>query len=476
MTSDLWPRDFDFGVATAGFQIEGGYNGPGEPRNNWAAWEDEGRVARAGVANRFWDDYERQLDLVVAMGLTSFRLSVEWTRVEPRPGDVDHAAVTRYRDILSAVRDRHLRPLVTLHHFTNPEWLGCDPWLNDEGWRRLAQWYDLAVQLFGDLCDTWITSNEINIFAFNTYMHGIFPPGRRNDFDATMTTIDHLLAAHVVGYQSIKQRQPHSVVATNNYSFSIYELDRLILDTLYAHHYNIGDAERDAWLQHRRDTHYDIVPAGRGIYRGPEEALRRWTARRVDTARALPTARNAVREATTPRLMDVAQLDYYAPTVAEHVTLPGHRTAGGRWPKLGRPLWDDRPDPAMFLAYVREAGQDQLPVWVVENGMCVRRDDRGAWPRRDGWTRERYLRENIGALVRARRLGVDVTGYWHWTLIDNFEWGSYQPRFGIHGLARDGTFLATDTAGDNVAGVYREIATGLREQDFRVVVEPAVAR
>ena len=126
----------------------------------------------------------------------------------------------------------------------------------------------------------------------------------------------------------------------------------------------------------------------------------------------------------------------------------------------------------MFLDYVREAGQDGLPVWVVENGMCVRRDERRVWPRLDGWTRERYLRENIGALVRARREGIDVQGYWHWTLIDNFEWGSYQPRFGLHGLHSDGSFLATDTSGDDVAGAYRSIANGLRAQDAGVVVEP----
>ncbi len=476
MTDALWPDTFEFGVATAGFQIEGGYNDVGQPRNNWAAWEDEGRVARAGAANRFWDEYEQQLDLVTAMGLSSFRLSIEWTRVEPQPGVLDESAIRRYRDILTAVQRRGLRALVTLHHFTNPEWLGRDPWLDDAGWRRLAGWYATAVELFGDLCTTWITSNEINIFSFNTYLHGIFPPGRRSDLSATMTTIDHLLAAHVLGYQAIKERQPNSVVATNNYSFSIYELDRMILDTLYAHHYGIGDSERVAWLQHRRDAHYDAVPGGVGVYAPLEAAARRYAARKIPLDAALPTTRAVLREVATPRVLDVAQLDYYAPTVAEHLTLPGHLTSGGRWRRVGRPLWDDRPDPAMFLAYVREAGQDGLPVWVVENGMCVRRDARGSWPRRDGWTRERYLRENIGALLRARRLGVDVQGYWHWTLIDNFEWGSYEPRFGIHGLSRDGRVLATDTAGDDVAAVYRSIVDGLRQQDFSVVTEPDVAR
>ena len=467
-----WPQTFQFGVATAGFQIEGGYNGPNQPRNNWADWEDSGRVAVSGTANSFWSDYERQLDLVVAMELDSFRMSIEWSRVEPAPGEIDESAVAHYRTILEAVRARGLRPLVTLHHFTNPAWLGTDPWLNDEGWRRLADCYELAVKRFGDLCTEWITSNEINIFAINTYFHGIFPPGRKNDFEATVATIDHLLAAHVVGYQRIKALQPESVVATNNYSFSIYELDRFLLDTLYAYHYAKTGEERLAWLRERRAAHYRQVPGGKGIYAPLEAYLRRLAAKRIPLETGFPTTEKVLRDATTPRLLDIAQLDYYAPTVAEHITLPGKKTAGGRWKKVGRPLWDDRPDPSMFLNYVREAGQDGLPVWVVENGMCVRRDERRVWSRLDGWTRERYLRENIGALVRARREGIDVQGYWHWTLIDNFEWGSYQPRFGLHGLHSDGTFLATDTSGDDVAGAYRIIATGLRVNDFNVVVEP----
>jgi beta-glucosidase/6-phospho-beta-glucosidase/beta-galactosidase len=467
-----WPENFDFGVATAGFQIEGGYNGPGQPRNNWAPWEDLGRVSRAGAATGFWDGFEDQLDLVVAMGLTSLRLSIEWTRVEPERGEFDPAAIGHYRRILEAVRARGLRPLVTLHHFTHPAWLGPDPWLDDHGWRALARWYEFAVTTFGDLCDTWITSNEINIFAINTYFHGIFPPGRRGDLAATMTTIDHLLAAHILGYQSIKALQPGSVVATNNYSFSIYELDRLILDTLHAHARGLDGVRRTDWLAERRAEHYARVPGARGAFAPLERALRALAARRIDLADALPVTRGLLASATTARLLDVAQLDYYAPTAAEHLTLPGHRTAGGRWWRLGRPLWDDRPDPEMFLAYLSEAGQDGLAVWVVENGMCVRRDARGSWPRRDGWTRERYLRENLGALVAARRRGVDVTGYWHWTLVDNFEWGSYQPRFGLHALDPTGRILASDAAGDDAAGAYRRIVTGLTGGDLSVVREP----
>jgi len=102
------PLDDGFlvGVAISGYQIEGGFNGDGEPHNNWAGWEDCGRVARSGPACDFWRRPEEALDRAAAIGCNAFRLSVEWARLEPRPGDFDDAALERYASILSACAAR----------------------------------------------------------------------------------------------------------------------------------------------------------------------------------------------------------------------------------------------------------------------------------------------------------------------------------------------------------------------------------
>src|SRR3954451_14212372 len=117
------------GVATAGAQCEGGFNGYGEPANNWVDWETTGRVERSGRNVDFWNRYPEHLDRAVAAGANGFRLSVEWPRVEPAEGVIDDTALDRYRAILDACHDRGLEPLVTLSHFTTPAWLGPDPWL-----------------------------------------------------------------------------------------------------------------------------------------------------------------------------------------------------------------------------------------------------------------------------------------------------------------------------------------------------------
>ncbi len=87
----LVPGDFLFGVATAGFQVEGGFNGPGEPANNWRSWERAGRVEASGNAVDFWNDPDASLDRAAALGCTSFRMGVEWARVEPAEGEIDRA-------------------------------------------------------------------------------------------------------------------------------------------------------------------------------------------------------------------------------------------------------------------------------------------------------------------------------------------------------------------------------------------------
>ena len=116
-------------MATSGYQIEGGFNGDGEPHNNWSGWEATGRVARSGLACDFWRQPAEALDRAAAIGCNAFRLSVEWARLEPRPGEFDDAALERYVEILAMCAARRLEPMVTLHHFTHPWWLGEEFWL-----------------------------------------------------------------------------------------------------------------------------------------------------------------------------------------------------------------------------------------------------------------------------------------------------------------------------------------------------------
>lgn len=461
------PAGFRFGVATAGFQIEGGYNGPGEPANNWHGWESTGRVEPSGIALDFWNRWEEHLDKAVAAGCDAFRLSVEWARVEPADGEVDDTALDRYRRILDGCRERGLEPLVTAFHFTHPAWLGEEFWLHPDAPERFARWAELLAGSLGDRCRHWVTINEINILALMSYALGAFPPGRRGAIGAAVRAIDHLLAAHVLAYGALKAARPDATVATNNWTASIYELDRLLTDVLLARRNGIGRHDLKPWLEERRrEFHAAIGP--RDL---KERLLRRFAAANVMLDQALPRAVAAVYASPHECTLDQTQIDYYSPYIGDHLQLPGMPTAGGRnWEPVPK-LWDDPVNPPGLTQFLRLNTEPGLPVWVVENGLCNRVVRGVAHPRRDGWTRERYLTENLAAVVDAIDAGVPVGSYFHWTLADNYEWGSYEPRFGLYGIDRERgvRWLDTDAMGGDAAGAFRRIAEGLRAGDRSVV-------
>jgi beta-glucosidase len=461
------PDDFRFGVATAGFQVEGGYNGPGEPANNWAAWERAGRAEVSGIACNFWNRYEEHLDLAAATGCNAFRLSVEWARVEPREGEIDTTALERYAAILDACTERGLEPMVTLHHFTHPEWLGEDFWLRTDAPERFAAWAELVARHLGGRCRTWVTLNEINVWPLATYLLGAFPPGRIGATGPMVRALDHMLCAHVLAYGALHTARPDAIVGTNNYCMSAYELDRLLTDVLLARSHGVGRHDLGAWLAERRRLFYeDLGPGGLR-----ERAARRFAAAAIRLDQALPRAVAAVYASPHACTLDTIQIDYYAPDLGGHVRLPGHRTAGGRNWRPARALWDDPVEPAGLTHWARRCAEPDLPLWVVENGLCNRVVRGRSYPRRDGWTRVGYLTAHLGALVDAIDAGVPVGAYFHWTLLDNYEWGSYEPRFGLYGVDRErgARVLPTDSMGADAAGAYRRIIEGLRAGDRSVV-------
>src|SRR5207248_2503900 len=144
----------------------------------------------------------------VAAGCAAFRLSVEWARVEPAEGAVDDTALDRYAAILDACGERGLEPLVTLHHFTHPAWLGEEFWLSVDAPERFAAWAALAAGRLADRCRQWVTLNEINVLALQSYLTGVFPPGRRAATGATVRALDHLVSAHVLAYGAVRARRP----------------------------------------------------------------------------------------------------------------------------------------------------------------------------------------------------------------------------------------------------------------------------
>jgi beta-glucosidase len=170
-----FPDGFLWGAATAAHQNEGM-----NVNNDFWAWEQAGNHTAdgtvSGLACDWWNRAEEDFDRAAALGLNTLRLSVEWSRVEPEPGRWNAAALGRYRDMLQGLSRRGLKPMVTLHHFTNPRWLSeRGGWLLPEVVPAFARYAAYVVSVLGDLCDTWCTLNEPGIYAAFAYILGRWP-------------------------------------------------------------------------------------------------------------------------------------------------------------------------------------------------------------------------------------------------------------------------------------------------------------
>jgi beta-glucosidase/6-phospho-beta-glucosidase/beta-galactosidase len=473
------PAGFSFGFATAGAQNEGGFNGPGQPRNNWWDWEASGRVERSGVATELWTRYERDFDTVAALGGNAYNLSIEWARVQPSASNgrlqeppYDERAIDGYARMLAAARERGIEPWVCLHHFTHPRWLGLDFWLQADSPKRFADYVANVVpainRRLAERHDQppvriWITTTEINVLALQTYMAGYFPGAPRPlhvRLRATHRALDHLLAAHIRAYDAIHDAYeaagwPAPQVSHNGFLFAIYELDRGLNDLLLARERGVARHEIAAYAAERKAAWTAALDVTFGPERDPLERFMGQLARLVAPPR-LPAALDALYASPRPRKLDALATDIYHVWLKRRLHWPGALSVGGRDWSVTRKLWEDPPLPDTFGTFCRLAADDtDLPVWVMENGICNRVVDGVAYPRRDGWNRVAYLVDHLASLARAVQDGVPVTAYLHWTLFDNWEWGSYEPRFGLYATERpSGRRLPHDAMGDDAAAAY----------------------
>ncbi|MUV36885.1 Beta-glucosidase [Lentibacillus sp. JNUCC-1] len=171
------PESFLFGTATAALQIEGG-----DRNNNWYRFCEENKTkdgTHCIVAADHWNRYEEDIDLMVALNQDTYRMSVEWSRIEPDNGRFNEDALAHYRTEIEQLLEKGIIPLVTLHHFTNPIWFeDLGGWTNKDS----VMWFDRFVRkvvlALGDLVTDWVTINEPNVYLEGTYSAGNFPPNK----------------------------------------------------------------------------------------------------------------------------------------------------------------------------------------------------------------------------------------------------------------------------------------------------------
>ena len=189
-----FPAGFLFGSSTAAHQVEGG-----NTNNDWWAWEHtEGSSAGepSGVAIDQWNRYPEDFALLADLGQNAHRLSIEWSRIEPAPGEFDSAAIAHYRGVLESLAENGLTAFVTLHHFTNPLWFAeRGGWLADGAVERFTRYCERVASELGELMPWTCTINEPQIVALFGYLTGYHPPGMQ-DAQAWQRVTRTLIEAH----------------------------------------------------------------------------------------------------------------------------------------------------------------------------------------------------------------------------------------------------------------------------------------
>lgn len=379
MTEKKFPDGFYWGAATAAYQVEGGIE-----NTDWNKAAEEERVPVCGIACDHYNRYEADFDVIKELGHTAHRLSVEWARIEPLQGQFNEAAITHYREVLTALKARGIKPYVTLWHFSLPLWFS-----QQGGFERndspeiFARYSAYVVSQLGDLCDHFSTMNEPNVFGSNGWLRGSWPPfkrfsltdaisitnsGRQHDAKASksissvflyLRVMRNLASAHNAAYKAIKEVSPETEVSV-------------------VKHVIVFDSN-GSW--------FNTIKAYVANYYWTHKFMRRVAAS-----------------------CDQIGLNYY------FYTQFGDKRM---WRKTDMD-WNFAPDhiydALMMLAKYKK------PLFVSEGGIADASDA----------GRAEYITRQVRGTWQAIEDGADVRGHMYWSLLDNYEWAlGFEKRFGL---------------------------------------------
>jgi beta-glucosidase len=407
-----FPRDFAWGAATAAYQIEGATDVDGRGESIWDRFcRTPGKVANGDTGDRACDHYRRwpeDLDLMASLGLRAYRFSIAWPRIQPDGrGPANPKGLDFYKRLVEGMLARGISPLATLYHWDLPQRLQDDGgWASREVVDRFVDYSQLVFEALGDLVDSWITHNEPWVTAFLGYGLGIKAPGLA-DWRTALAAAHHVLLSHGRATRVFREHGGEGEIG-------------ITLDLTHVS----GEPAAVRRLDGHRNRWF-LDPVLRGGY--PPDIVDLYEERVGPLDFIRP---GDLDEIAAP--IDFLGVNFYQPAFARsspdgplmvaEVPWAGPRTAMG---------WTV--DPSSLTEVLLRVRRDygDRPLVITENGASY--DDPPAnGPVVEDPERVAYLRDHIAAVEQAVDAGVDVRGYYVWSLLDNFEWEQgYARRFGI---------------------------------------------
>ncbi|HRY52384.1 MAG TPA: family 1 glycosylhydrolase [Candidatus Portnoybacteria bacterium] len=372
-----FPLGFLWGAATSSHQVEGGNINDwsqweknnaerlaSEAKNKWQSWQQEKFPAMFELQNyissQACDHYNRwqeDFDMAKSLGHNAHRFSLEWSRIEPKKGEFDQAAIDHYSQMISGLGKRGMEPFVTINHFSLPQWFAnMGGWESQEAVLCFGKFVDHLAKTLGHQITFWLTLNEPWIYIVNSYWRGVWPPQKRSWWRC-LRVYKNLFNAHKTAYNIIKSYHPEAQVglAENNVYF-------------------------EGWLS------------------GPAH----WLVNRQFLS-------------LSGQRLDFIGVNYYF-----HNKIKGFNFRKNDNHQVSDLGWELYPKGLFYV--LRRLKKYRKPIYITEGGLADARD----------LQRANFIKSQLFYISEALAEGVDVRGYFYWSLLDNFEWDKgFWPRFGL---------------------------------------------
>jgi len=379
-----FPKNFYWGSATSAHQVEGGNH------NDWSEWEKINAKRLSKEAKIKWQPwqqekfpemfnpenyisgracdhyhlYEQDFDIAKKLGHNAHRFSIEWSRIEPEQGKFNEKEIEHYRKVILALKKRGIEPFVTLWHWTNPLWIrDIGGWENKKITDYFERYAEKISNALGENVKFWITLNEPEIYASNSYFAGVWPPQKKNLF-AYLRVLNNLIKAHRKAYGVIKKANSNSKIgiAKNNIYFEAYQ-NKLVNRVLK----KFIDWWWNFYFLNRIRNHQDFI------------GLNHYFHNRINYG---------FNKNENKKISDIG--------------------------------WELYPEAIYYV--LKDLKRFNKPIYITENGLADGGDKKRSW----------FILESLKNIGKAINEGVNVRGYLHWSLMDNFEWDKgFWPRFGL---------------------------------------------
>ena len=376
--------DVAVGVASAATQIEGGTT-----PHSWNDWANKGHIkdgTSPSRANNHYELWEEDTDLMHQLGIGIYRFGIEWARIEPEQGVYDQEVIKHYQDEIAKLAKYGIKPLVTLHHFTNPMWFEkMGAFTKAENVKYFLSFVKEVVIAFGSTVSEYITINEPNVYATFGYFYGDWPPGEKSFSKATQV-MSVMVAAHIRAYRLI-----HRVRSGMGYDDT---------QVSFANHMRVFDPANP-----KNPAHVAAAKATERFFQGSLTKAMYLGEFSWPVSNVLDIPKGTY--------CDFIAINYYTRSTVKGI---------GDGTKAGAPIndlgWEIYPEGIIRVA---QSAYNilQAPIYITENGTCDNTDS----------FRSRYIYEHLKKISES---DLPFKRYYHWCFCDNFEWIEGETaRFGI---------------------------------------------